>query len=260
MCHVDVKWGQEQLLIASDFVISGVMRNKQVSSHPVQVRCTAPTLFYLLIRISRPSPGLQSNVSEESSPLPDSLASFYRCFSAAYGNLGTVYKITKQLCGKCTNQTTHVRDKNGNICISEKEQAARWVQHFQEVLNLPEPEQPANITTTEDILEINTNPPDSAEVKAAIQTLKSGKACGIDAIHSEMLKADIPTSTRVLKYLFQNIWNSDTIPEDWSKGLIVKVPKKGNLKNCDNWRGNHPSVYSKQGVLQSPSQPDGDSH
>lgn len=72
--------------------------------------------------------------------------------AAAYGNLGTVYKITKRLCGKCTNQTTHVRDKNGNICTSESEQAARWVQHFQEVLNFLEPEQPANITTTEDIL------------------------------------------------------------------------------------------------------------
>ena len=52
-----------------------------------------------------------------------------------------------------------------------------------------------------------------------------------------MLKPDIPTSTRVLTDLFQNIWNSDTIPEDWSKGIIVKVPKKGNTKNCDNWCG-----------------------
>ena len=52
-----------------------------------------------------------------------------------------------------------------------------------------------------------------------------------------MLKADIPTSTRVLTDLFQNIWNSDTIPEDWSKGIIVKVPKKDNTKNCDNWCG-----------------------
>ncbi|KAL7388229.1 hypothetical protein ABVT39_009511 [Epinephelus coioides] len=50
--------------------------------------------------------------------------------AAAYGNLGTVYKITKRLCDKCTSQTTHVRDKNGNICTSEREQAARWVQHF----------------------------------------------------------------------------------------------------------------------------------
>ena len=41
----------------------GVMRNilphsaKQVSSHPVPVRCTVLTLFYLLIRTTRPSPG-----------------------------------------------------------------------------------------------------------------------------------------------------------------------------------------------------------
>ncbi len=157
--------------------------------------------------------------------------------AAAYGKLGIVYKITKRLCGKCTNQTTHVMDKNGNICTSESEQAARWVQHFHEVLNLPEPEQLANITTTDGILEINTNPPDSVEVKVAIQTLKSGKACGIDAIYAEMLKADILTSTQVLTDLLQDIWNSGTIPEDWSKGLIVKVPKKGNIKNCDNWCG-----------------------
>lgn len=59
----------------------------------------------------------------------------------------------------------------------------------------------------------------------------------MDAIHAELLKADILTSTKVLTDLFQNIWNSDTIPEDWSKGLIVKIPKKGDIKNCTDWRG-----------------------
>jgi hypothetical protein len=65
--------------------------------------------------------------------------------------------------------------RNSTKGTSEREQEARWVQHFQEVLNLPEPEQRANITTTEDTLEINTNPPESAEVKAAIQTLKMAR-------------------------------------------------------------------------------------
>ena len=27
------------------------------------------------------------------------------------------------------------------------------------------------------------------------------------------------------------------MPIDWNKGLIVKIPKKGDLQNCDNWRG-----------------------
>ena len=37
--------------------------------------------------------------------------------------------------------------------------------------------------------------------------------------------------------LFVKIWNRETIPKDWSKGLISKIPKKGDLGNCDNWRG-----------------------
>ena len=63
----------------------GVMRNilphsaKQVSSHPVQVRCTTLTLFYLLIRTSRPSPGLQSKCPRRVA-LSRTHASFYRCF------------------------------------------------------------------------------------------------------------------------------------------------------------------------------------
>ena len=44
-----------------------------------------------------------------------------------------------------------------------------------------------------------------------------------------MLKADIPTSTRVLTDLFQNIWNSDTIPED---PLLSKFPRKATLRTA----------------------------
>jgi hypothetical protein len=33
-----------------------------------------------------------------------------------------------------------------------------------------------------------------------------------------MLKADITLAARVLTDLFQDIWESETIPEDWTKG------------------------------------------
>ena len=29
----------------------------------------------------------------------------------------------------------------------------------------------------------------------------------------------------------------EVIPEAWKKGLIIKLPKKGNLKDCKNSRG-----------------------
>ena len=61
-----------------------------------------------------------------------------------------------------------------------------------------------------------------------------------------MLKTDLQTSTKVLMNLFNIIWNKEIIPKDWTKGLIVKLPKKGDLQVCDNWRG--------RTLLSTPSQ------
>lgn len=41
----------------------------------------------------------------------------------------------------------------------------------------------------------------------------------------------------VLHPLFQDIWLKEKIPKEWGKGIIIKIPKKGDLSNCDNWRG-----------------------
>lgn len=82
----------------------------------------------------------------------------------------------------------------------------------------------------------NTDPPSQA-VQTAIRDMKRGKAPGIDMLHTEMLLADIATASRVLTDLFTNIWENNAIPKEWSKGLICKLPKKGDLKNCDNWWG-----------------------
>jgi len=30
------------------------------------------------------------------------------------------------------------------------------------------------------------------------------------------------------------VWREDKTPRKWGKGLIVKLPKKGNLKECEN--------------------------
>ena len=33
------------------------------------------------------------------------------------------------------------------------------------------------------------------------------------------------------------LWKQEQIPEDWHRGLIVKMPKKGDLTQCNNPRG-----------------------
>lgn len=75
------------------------------------------------------------------------------------------------------------------------------------------------------------------EIKGALRDMKNGKAPGIDSITSDLLKADTNTTVNTLHGLVNTIWEEECVPEDWSKGLIVKVPKKGDLTSCGNWRG-----------------------
>ena len=76
-----------------------------------------------------------------------------------------------------------------------------------------------------------------AEIKRAIHRLKNGKSPGIDAISAEMLKCSENDAVKQLHSLFNSIWKDQCVPEDWKKSLIVKVPKKGDLSECDNYRG-----------------------
>lgn len=32
-------------------------------------------------------------------------------------------------------------------------------------------------------------------------------------------------------------WEKEEIPDDWKKGLLVKLTKKGDVSRCGNWRG-----------------------
>ena len=88
-----------------------------------------------------------------------------------------------------------------------------------------------------ELKEINTKPTSKGEVKNAISFVKNGKAAGVDNIVAELLKADIKTTTQKLRGVIQMIWKNEAMPHEWLKGLIVKMPKKGNLKECTNWRG-----------------------
>ena len=67
--------------------------------------------------------------------------------------------------------------------------------------------------------------------------MKSGKAGGLDGITADMLKADEVETPVILQSILEDVWNEMVIPKEWTTGLIIKLPKKGDLSNCNNWRG-----------------------
>ena len=86
-------------------------------------------------------------------------------------------------------------------------------------------------------MEIDTGHITREEIVKAIKNLKTNKAAGNDANTGEVLKADIELTSIQLESLFKLIWDLEEIPSDWEEGLIVKLPKKGDLTKCGNWRG-----------------------
>ena len=81
---------------------------------------------------------------------------------------------------------------------------------------------------------MSINPPTKAEVSKTITSLKSSKAAVPDGIPPEALKADVQTYTEMIHPLLMKIRKKEQIPDDWKKGYLVKLPKKGYLPSCNN--------------------------
>lgn len=71
----------------------------------------------------------------------------------------------------------------------------------------------------------------------AIHLLKNGKAAGLDEVTPEMLKCGGADTIYALTRPLNAFWSKSTVPEDWRRGVIIRLPKKGDLTKCDNWRG-----------------------
>nr|KAG5685975.1 hypothetical protein BaRGS_017414 [Batillaria attramentaria] len=68
-------------------------------------------------------------------------------------------------------------------------------------------------------------------------TLRNGKAAGPDEIPAEAIKADTETAVNMLHSLFSKIWEKEEVPAQWKEGIVIKLPKKGDLRDCSNYRG-----------------------
>ena len=164
--------------------------------------------------------------------------------AASNGDLKTLYVTTRILGGRHCNPNRPVRNKKGRLLTMVEDQLTRWKEHFQEVLNRPASEQRPQLNSG-DPLDINIGEITKEKIHKALSSLKNGKAAGTDNIPAEALKG----GTGIINHLHQLlnlIWATEKIPTELSKGLLVKLPKHGDLSQCDKWRGiTLLSIFSK---------------
>ena len=160
--------------------------------------------------------------------------------AAEMRDMKRLYDITRKLANNDFKKQVPVKDKEGKLLTMNEDQLKRWHQHFEETLNfecvtqLAEEEENSREVLSS---KINSSPPTIVENRNAIRVMKTGKAAGIDQIAAEMLLVDVNLTADLMFPIFKIVWEQQKLHDDWLQGILVKLPKKGDLSNCSNWRG-----------------------
>jgi hypothetical protein len=79
--------------------------------------------------------------------------------------------------------------------------------------------------------------PSLAELEIALGKLKSYKSPGTDQITAELIKAGDEMLYSEIHKLICCICNKEELPQQWKECIIVPIYKKGDKKDCNNYRG-----------------------
>ena len=74
------------------------------------------------------------------------------------------------------------------------------------------------------------------EVKWAFGSITMNKASGGDGIPIELFQILKDDAVKVLHSICQQIWKTQQWPQDWKMSVFIPIPKKGNPKECSNYR------------------------
>ena len=111
----------------------------------------------------------------------------------------------------------------------------RWTEYSSELYNHKTNEDPSALncpqTDTED-----DHPILRKEVEAAVQSLQKGKSAGVDNIPAELVQAGGEDVITAPTLICNKIWQTGEWSTLWTQSLVITLPKKSNLQQCQNYR------------------------
>ena len=143
--------------------------------------------------------------------------------------------------GMVPMRVTTVKDEDGRSCSTPDSLQQRWKRHFTKVLNIKSVFSDSDYESVRQRLEREemAEPPSKEELLEAVMKLKNEKAAGESGILPEMVKAMCCDGdcVEMLVELVRDVWEEGCVLTDWSNAVLISIPKKGYLSECDNWRG-----------------------
>ena len=85
--------------------------------------------------------------------------------------------------------------------------------------------------------------------------MKKGKSAGVDNIPPELVQAGGEDVITALTTTCCKIWQTGEGPTPWTQSVVITLPKKGNLQQCQNYRTvsliSHPSKVMLKIILNT---------
>ena len=76
------------------------------------------------------------------------------------------------------------------------------------------------------------------------------KASGGDGIPLELFQILKDDAVKVLHSICQQVWKTQQRPQDWKRSVFITNPKKGNAKECSNYRTIALISHTSKGMLK----------
>ena len=124
-----------------------------------------------------------------------------------------------------------IKDRNGIDLREAEDIKKRWQEYtelYKKELHDPDNHDGVIYHLESDILE--------CEVKWALGSITTNKASGGDGIPVELFQILKDKAVKVLHLICQQIWKTQQWPQDWKSSIFIPTPKKGNAKECSNYR------------------------
>ena len=140
----------------------------------------------------------------------------------------TKQRAIKSKDGKLLTEPVQIRNRWQEYC-SELYQQITTADHqaLDEIINNNH-----NLTNDD-----NDEPPISIqEVRTALKQLKNNKAAGSDQVPCELFTYGGDTTEKLMHIICSNIWQNEIIQDEWTKSIIITLPKSGDTTECNNHR------------------------
>jgi hypothetical protein len=152
---------------------------------------------------------------------------------------------------KIPNRAITIKDKAGSVLTTEDDIRKQWGKYCSDLYNY---DIKSDDTALEELWVGQQQEPEPniamREVETAIQKLKPCKAPGIDGVCGELIQYGGEAALHGIHAICQRAWEEETFPEIWTKSVIVTIPKKGDLQQCENYRTISLIVHASKILLE----------